>query len=658
MQMLFSQADYLFWLILFVPILFVTFYVPGLFVVHFLSIKNNILKFLLANVLGLVLWGIQGYIFGYLNLRFLSFIYCLGSIGLAILNRDQIKKEVIGIWGYCSKKNIGLGIFIALGSIAQLSTIFFSGFKTHDGIKFFGNSAQDGVAHLAYIQSIVSNFPPREPGLYGALIRNYHYWTDMVLANLAMVWHIPVIHLFFHLFPIFIAILTGIACVLLVTELGGGKKMTYWFLFLIYFASDAAYSILFILGKTVGFYTPAIDSGVLQFLNMPHVVAKLIFITSLIVLCRWIKNKQRRWLVVLSVLFAVLFGFKIYFGLFAAIGFSCFVLFEIARDTVKSRHLTIHMPLLLCYVLFLILSLAIFLPNNYGSGGFVYVYLEWPRSLLGVGSIDWREWWLRRQVYDVAHNYRNLFILDLIAVLIAFISIYGTRLLGFFITPRLVRFFGGGIMIFFLPGLLVFHILGLFTIQSSGGVNVFNFFSVSSFVLSLFAAYVLSRISFKSFGLIFLAIFIILTIPRSLYEVWTGITSIASTDYRLLSNDELQALQFINKNSDMYAVVQPSPYNSWDSQTPYVSFFSGRYTYLSGVSLLSTHNVKTSSRKSDLETIFKSTEIVDFQTKIKQRGISYIYLQKSPEQALHFNIDQTYLRTVFENKTTVVYKVQ
>ena len=655
---LISQFDFYLWLILFIPIIFVTLYVPGLFVLRFFSVKNYLLRILLANVFGLVLWGIQGYIFGYLNVRFLSIFYCLLSVGFAVVKRNEIKDELASCRHYFSKKYIGFISLIVLGSIAQLSAIFTSGFKTYDGIKFFGNNAQDGIAHLAYIQSIVNNFPPREPGLYGTLIHNYHYWTDMVLANLVMVWHIPIIHLFFHLFPIFITLLTGIACVTLVRELGGTKKMTYWFLFLIYFASDAAYLVLLMLGKTVGFYTPAIDSGVLQFLNMPHVVAKLIFITSLIILCKWIKSKDTKWLVVLSILFATLFGFKIYFGLFAAIGFSCFVLFEIARDTVKSRHLTIHMPLVLCYILFLVLSLAIFLPNNYGSGGFVYVYLEWPRSLLGVGSIDWREWWLRRQVYDVAHNYRNLFILDIIAVLVAFISIYGTRLLGFFITPRLVRFFGWGIMIFFLPGLLAFHILGLFTIQSSGGVNVFNFFSVSSFVLSLFAAYILSRISFKKVGIILIIIFIILTLPRSLYEVWTGITSFTSSDYRILSNDELQALQFINKNSNTYAVVQPSPYNSWDSQTPYVSFFSGRYTYLSGVSLLSTHNVKTSSRKSDLEAIFKSTEIVDFQTKIKQRGISYIYLQKSPEQALHFNIDQTYLKTVFENKTIIVYKVQ
>ncbi len=658
MQYIFSQFDIFVWLILFVPIIFITFYVPGFFITRYLLVKNHILRFFLSNVFGLVLWGIQGYIFGYLNLRFLSVVYCMASIGVFLFYSNEIKEEVLSMFGYFSKKNVGYIAMILFGSTAQMTAIFTSGFKISEGIKFFGNNAQDGIAHLAYIQSIMNNFPPREPGLYGTLIHNYHFWTDMVLANLAMVWHIPVIHLFFHLFPILIAVLTGIACVLLVIELGGTRKMAYWFLFLIYFASDAAYSVLLMLGKTVGFYTPAIDSGVLQFLNMPHVVAKLLFIASLITLCLWIKKKQTRWLVTSSVLFAVLFGFKIYFGIFAAIGLSCYVLFEIIKSSIKARHFKINFQLVLCYLLFIILSLAIFLPNNYGSGGFVYVYLEWPRSLLGVGSIDWREWWLRRQVYEAAHNYRNLFVLDFISVVIAFISIYGTRLLGFFITRRLAKFFGASLMIFFLPGLVVFHVLGLFTIQSSGGVNVFNFFSVSSFVLSLFAAFLLSRISFKKFGLIFLALFVILTIPRSLYEIWNGIISINSNDYRIISNNELHALEFIKRNSNSNEVVQPSPYNSWDSQTPYVSFFSGRYTYLSGVSLLSTHNVKTDERKSELEAIFQSTEIVDFQTKIKQRGITYIYLLKNPEQALRFKIDQAYLKKVYENNTAIVYKVQ
>ena len=650
--------SFLIWFILFFPIIFVTFYVPGYFIVKWINVKNRIHKFVYACVFGLVLWGIQGFVFGHLQLRFLSYAYCLVSIGLAIIFLKEIRLQLWSLRTYFSKKYIGFILLIGAGSIAQLSAIFSSGFRTTEGIKFFGNSAQDGVAHLAYIQSIIQHFPPQEPGLTNTFIRNYHYWTDLVLADLSRVWHIPVMHLYFHLFPIFVVVLVGISAVMLVREWGGTRKMAYWFLFLLYFASDAAYLVLAALGKNIGFYTPAIDSGVLQLLNMPHMVAKLIFIISLIVFYRWIKNNKISWGIVSSVLFAVLFGFKVYFGIFAGVGFTFYIVGSAIYHSFLNRKITINPQVIFGYILFLILALVIFLPNNYGAGGFVYVYLEWPRSLLGVGSIDWRDWWLRRQVYEAAHNYRNLFVLDMLSVIIAFMSIYGTRILGLGVTRGLIKFFGGRKIIFILPALVIFHILGLFTIQSSGGVNVFNFFSVSSFFLSLFSAYTLSKIHFKKLGIIVIVLFVILTIPRSINDVWQGFLSPFSKDYRLVTSDELQALQYIERHSKKSDVIQASPNNSWDIETPYVSFFSKRFTYLSGTSLLGTHNIKTESKKNELASIFKSNEIIDFQTKVKQRGITYIYLQKNPEQVLNFKIDPTYLLKVFENKTTLVYRVQ
>jgi hypothetical protein len=107
MEQILSQIDIIFWLVLFVPILFITFYVPGLFVLRFFSVKNSIVRFLFVNVFGLVLWGIQGYIFGYLNIRFLSLIYCLLSVGYAFYKRDEIKSEALGIGKYFSKKYVG-----------------------------------------------------------------------------------------------------------------------------------------------------------------------------------------------------------------------------------------------------------------------------------------------------------------------------------------------------------------------------------------------------------------------------------------------------------------------------------------------------------------------------------------------------------------------
>jgi hypothetical protein len=640
--------------ILFIPVIFISFYIPGSVFLKYLKIYSEPLKLVLSLVVGIVLWGFQGYILGYLNLRIGTYLYCVIAVVFFILNYKKYIEELKEIAGCFNKKIIIPGIFILVGVICQMLPIFGSGMKYSDGIKFFGNNAADGVMHLAYIRSIADHFPPLEPGFSGLLIHNYHYWGDLVEADIARIWSFPIIHLFFQFFPVLLSILIGIVSFLLVREWGGSRKMALWFLFLLYFASDAAYLVLFALRKPFGFYTPAIDSGVTQFLNMPHMFGKLVFLSALIAIHKWLKTKKYGWGVVTVLLCASLFGFKIYFGLYIAIGLFSLFFGKLFYETYKKKRLAFDGQFLLLLASFLLFSLAIFLPHNYGAGGFVFVYLEWPRSLLGSGSIDWREWWLRRQVYEDAHNVRNLIVFDSLAVLIALISIYGTRLLGFVTTKKLFKFLGIEKTLLLIPALILFHVLGLFTIQSSGGVNVYNFFSVSAVILSLFAAFILSTFTKKLVGMTIIIIFIVLTVPRSMYEISSNISKYGSSDFSLVSNEQLDAFRYIRNNTNVNSLVQASPNNSLDNTAPYVSFFSGRDSYIAGSGLLKTHNVKTEVRNDELDKIFRTVNVTDFTSQLRQKNILYVYLQKNPEQMIQFKIDPTYIKTIYENKSVIV----
>lgn len=654
--MYYGFSDLFFWMyfILFIPVIFISFYIPGSILLSLIKIHTGSLKFVLSQVIGIVLWGFQGYILGYLNLRVGTYLYCVAAVVFFILNYKKYIEEIKEVAGYFNRKVITPSVFIIVGVICQMIPIFGSGIKYPDGIKFFGNNAADGVMHLAYIRSIANHFPPLEPGFSGLLIHNYHYWGDLVEADIARIWSFPIIHLFFQFFPFYISILIGIVSFLLVREWGGSRKMALWFLLLLYFASDAAYLVLLILRKPFGFYTPAIDSGVTQFLNMPHMFGKLIFLAVLIAINKWLKTKKYGWGILTILLCASLFGFKIYFGLYIAIGLLSLFVGKLFYESYKKKRLVLDGQFLLLLALFFVMSLAIFLPHNYGAGGFVFVYLEWPRSLLGAGSIDWREWWLRRQVYEAAHNVRNLIVFDGLAVLIAFISIYGTRILGFVTTKKLYKFLGFENTLLLIPGLMIFHILGLFTIQSSGGVNVYNFFSVSAVILSLFSAYILSTFKKNLVGIAIVILFVALTIPRSIYEISSNIAKYNSSDFSLVSNDQLNAFRYIRNNTNVNSIVQASPNNSLDNTSPYVAFFSGRDSYIAGSGLLETHNVKTEIRKDELDKIFKSANVIDFTSQLRQKNISYVYLQKNPEQMIQFKIDPTYIKTVFKNKSVIV----
>jgi hypothetical protein len=649
----------------------ISFCLPGSLVISSFKLKSKPVNISLSYVFGIVMWTIQGYIFGYLNMRWLTYLYLCFIFTFFVIRYGRsllalIRSVSINIF---SQNKITV-VLIFLGIVVQLIPIAGSGLTMRDGIVFFGNSAFDGLTHLGFIQSLINYFPPLEPGAYGLPLRNYHYLADLVIAEFSRIWKIPISLLLFQFFPFLVSLLTGIGAYLAVRVFGGSRKMANWMIFLLYFAGDGAYLIVLTLHGILNFNTPAIDNGVTQFLNMPNAMAKMIFIAALIPLQYFISSNKKNW-GILSVLFlAPLVGFKIYFGIFCILGFSLVILVKLVRrffenNIVNRLAKAINVINKEWFSLFLLLLfagivLAIYLPVNGSAGGLFYAPLEWPKSFLGTGSIDWKDWWLRMQVYEEHANYRNIYILNALAIFITLVSVYGTRLLGFFTNFKLLKFLGWEKALFFIPGLYVFNFLGLFTLQVTGGLNVFYFFVVSCVILSLFSAYILGQLSESKKILIkiFLIVFIILTIPRPIHEVIYYLNNYQTrADSYTISNDELLAMKYIDIHASKGAVVQSSPENSKDYRVGYLSTFSKRSTYLSGIVFLETRNQNIVDRKIGLKQMFESTNAQEFAKSAKDKKIQYVYLQKNPQQTLRFPLDKSLMKIIYENSSIMVIEL-
>jgi len=647
----------------------VSFFLPGFLVVSAFRLKSKPVNILLSYVFGIIMWAMQGVMFGYLGIRWFTYLY-LGLIFIFSIVRygnnfvEQSKNIPLKI--IIENKITFLLIF--LGIIVQLIPVAGSGLILNKGMVFFGNSAFDGLTHLGFIQTLMDHFPPVEPGVYNMVLRNYHYLADLVIAEFSRIWKIPISLLLFQFFPLFVSFFTGIGTYLAVRSFGGSKKMANWMIFLLCFAGDGAYIIVLILHKTLSFNTPGIDNGATQFLNMPNAMAKMIFITALIPLQNFITSNKKTW-GLLSVLFlAPLVGFKIYFGIFCIFGFSLVIFKKLicrllskkgivmgVMETIKKEWFSLCLLLLYAGIV-----LAIYLPANGSAGGLFYVPLEWPKSLLGAGSIDWQDWWLRMQVYQAHGNYRDIYILDAIAIIIALISIHGTRLLGFWPSKKLFKFLGWEKALFLIPGLFLFHFLGLYTLQVTGGLNIFNFFVVGTVVLSLLSAFILADLSESrnTFAKVFLIIFVLLTVPRVIYEVTYSLNNYKTgVDSYTISSDELSAMKYIDTSTAKDAVVQSSPGNEKDYRVGYLSTFSKRLTYLTGVVFTQTRNQKIADKEIALEQLFNSNDAQQFVKSAKDKNIQYIYLQKNPKQLFRFSLDNTQMKTVYQNKSIEVIKI-
>jgi hypothetical protein len=669
--MVYGLLDFQFWLfgLLFLLASFCSFYLPGSYVVSKFHLKSAVTHLLLSVVLGISLWGIQGYIFGYAHLRWLTYFYVLHAFLLFTTRFEDEKKIWFNIrkeFQRASKFVIG-GIFF--GALFQILAVVGSGLRYKNGVEFFFTNSVDGLLHLTYIQAFVREFPAHEPGAYDLLIINYHFWSDLVMAELVRIWHLPVSHLLFQYVPLLVSLLTGVATYLIVRIWKGTRMTGLWALFLLYLSGDAAYLFNLVLHRQFGFDSPAIDNGATQFLNIPQTFAKLVFIAGLIPLTFWIRTKKKSWLFFTIVLFSTLIGFKVYFGIFAGMGLSFLLLGQIARDFFAEKHTSLLMRCVKAFqknlwtifgmLLFGLITAAIYLPANKGAGGLIYSPLEWPRIFLGPAGINFQEWWLRKQVYDAAGNFRSSFILDVLAVLICLVCVFGTRLLGFYFSKNICKKISWELSSFFTPTMIIFTLLGLYTLQVSGLFNVYNFFVVAIVGLSLFSAFTLSQIQSKRslFAKLFLCAFVLLTIPRALHDAGFYIIAYAKNQPdHLVDNQELAALYFIQDHTPAESIIQGHWNNESDRYSPYIPFFSNRYSYLSGERLLDTHNQPTAERKMAMKNIFSAPNSEALHDLAKEKNIQYIYLQKNePHTApLVQSIKNSTFIKIFENDETVV----
>lgn len=668
---MYSLSDYQFWVACmgFILATFVSFYLPGFLL--FCRIKKiSILTILLSITVGYVLWAMQGYVFGYLHLRWLTYVYLLVVIVLAFPHRKAICNSFIYVWQSILRNKLIAG-FVIFGVVLQSQVMFGSGLVTPQGMHFHGVNNVDGIMHLGYIQKMMTLFPPNEPGAYFLSLKNYHYWMDLSVAELARVWYLPAHHIFFQFLPLLFSTVTSAAVYVLMLLWTKSKLAGFWALFFFIFAGDATYLFMLVLHQKFGFYTPVIDNGVTQFYNMPHAAAKMIFMTGLISFYLWIKTKINAWGFVTIVLFSSLVGFKIYFGLFAGLGLISVLVGKIICNFVKNKKqksLQIRVKAafvserisIILIIMFAAIAAGIFIPPNSGAGGLEYYPLEWPKLFLGFQNLDMREWWLRMQVYEQAENIRNIIILNTFAIIVGLICIHGTRVIGFLPHKNLVKLLGWEHMLFFIPGIIIFHVLGLTTLQKAGSFNVYNFFVVSTVIMALFSAYLLYELTKKKkwWAYTIIIVLVVLTIPRSVYEIYTAAYANITNTASLLPLGELKALQYLRENTANNTIVQAHPKNKLDNLSPYVAYFSGRDSYAAGIDVISAHNQPIKPNKEQLDVIFALQSEKAFADALKKRSISYIYLQNTPEQKLSFMYNAQYIVKVYEKDDITVYKVK
>jgi hypothetical protein len=327
MSSLFVPEFFFYFLYSFLSII-ISIFVPGYVIVKTLHLGQS-KPFLIVEgfVVGTAAWVAQGFFLGFINLRFLSYVY-IASFVIVFLITSKIKNYPLKI----NKNEIFALLLILAGVVLQSTAAFFMGVSSKDGLSFCCVDISDNLYFASLSQAASNNIPPFEPGLHGIFVNNYHYLSNIFIGELSRIYFIPVTILQFQVSNVYLPIMLGLTVLVFGRTITKKWRFTYWLLFFIYFGGDFIWLILLFQNTSSIFSMSSLEDGAKFLSNPPRSYAVVQFFGGLSLLKLLMqKDKDIGLILTTALIFGTLIGFKVYFGLFCLIGLGAMALFGIFR---------------------------------------------------------------------------------------------------------------------------------------------------------------------------------------------------------------------------------------------------------------------------------------------------------------------------------------
>ncbi len=641
-----TQPELYLYFLYFIFASILTFLIPGLVIFNFKSNKlEYFYQWVIGITLGMVIFALVAYLTAWLGVSWLLIPYLLGCFYLFL--RQKLWQKLLPKDKSSKILNKLSWFIIIVGSLLQLSSVIGSGLRYDNGLRFYWLNGADGIFHLSLIESIIEKVPPMQPGAFDLTVSNYHYLSNLLIAEFTKLWHLPISSTFFQYLPILLAPLFGFTVAVLLYNWQAKQAVINWGLFLLYFSADSSWIFSYLLNKKFDWGISTIDSGIIQFLNMPQAMAKLSFFVGLLLFTLYRKEKNPYFGLLSTILFISLVSFKIYFGIFIALSYVLFLIYRLLRNKLKIKTFLQEEKYSIGFIILLAIGSAIlFFPTNSGAGGLFWAPLDWPK--LFITQSGWRDWLLRMQVYEAYHNVKAIVFLELVAMAVFLISIFGVRLVGLLSFLKTFRKkINEDVHVLIYPASIILIFLGMNTLQSSGGHNVFNFFVVALSILTLLTAIVLGNMRLNFF---WIALILAFTLPRTGYTFYSYLRNCyLGYDYVLLSNQRLEAYQFLEQNYQN-KIIQGHTNSSLVRETPELWMFTRQRAYLDGIGILQSHNQNIKEKELIINDIFKAPDATVSAQALLKSEIDLILIDKTKGEKIN-------LLTPFYNEIIKIWQI-
>ena len=649
-------------IILFIIIIVVCFYLPGKFLFSKLKIVLDSPEDLfLPFVLGAMVFILISYIFSWLRLEFviLPLLLIIGFFTIKDKKWFFNNIEKIHHWP--------LIIVVVLSIVFSLSMLTSGVYG--DTIKY----GRDDLWHLALINELKNNFPPDNPGFAGVPLRGYHFFYNFLLAKISNIFFISPLSLYFHFFPLFMAILWGLGVYSFMYKWSKKISIGLWAVFLTMFGGSFAFIL-----RLRGHENLSLDSafGIQQsatsLINPPFAISILVVISTLFAIHQYLESKKNTWLIPVALFVGLATMFKVYAGIILVGGFILFSLIE----SIRKKNYLILVSLFTSGILFVV-TYGIFRDI---SSTLIFAPLWAPHSVL-VDNMPWYGYAEKMYTYTKLSVIKGIIETEFYSLYVFFFGNLGTRVIGLLFLPLILfRKFRkpSSLALTILIMTLISILIPMFFIQSGKVFEIIQMAWYFLFFISLFAAFGFYKLfSFSYSKVLKVALFIvvlILTLP-SAYENYKGYFDSFRSQGSQLSDPYLQAMQFLKSKGNYNQTVLEIPNKNvaatkkdvlgwYRSSTPAIVAFANKRSYLNN-EYIDFAGVYVASRIDFIRKIIllsnlpssKSEEYMSLQEEVEQglknNKIVFIY---SP-YSLYILEKTKYVHKIYSNQDAYIYKI-
>ena len=599
---------------------------------------------ILATVLGFCLSSLLFYILGIFNIKQLVYVYLLINLFLLFKIRREIFKSIE------LKKNLAAVSLIGIGAIFQQLPVFKNGLNYPFGLGFWGPNTHDGVWHLSLINQLIKDVPPQNPVFPGEILKNYHYFYDLLVALTYYVSGIPAPDLLFRFYPVTFSLILGILSFYLIKIFNPSKLGTLFALYLIYFAGSFGWIVEYIKVKHLGGESAFWANQSISFnLNPPFAISLLIVLAILLLLP--IIKRTKIAIFVLTILIGTLISFKAY----AAI----LILLTLLIVGIVKRNLNY----IYIFVASLCLSAVLFLSNfTLGQKLLMFSPFWFIHSMIdSPDRVGWERLTLARVAGYETKNYFKLISSEAVSLLLFVIGNLGTRLFALLNILNIKKIFANTQLL----TLFIFSSLSLLIpilfIQAGNPWNTIQFLYYFIFVCAIVGGVTFAAILTRLPKFLFLPVTLLFILITPINSWATANGYLTNSPHAFINPLEKEALDYLRNQKDGIVltypydsklktkIAEPWPIYVYDS-TAYVSAFSGKSVY-----------VEDEPQNQILLTDYKKRVILskdfflsgnsDF---LKDSNIKYIYIPKIHKVSL----DEKGITKIFENDFVYIYEVK